>query len=717
MNPSSSSLNPSHPPPPPPPHPHHPPLPHQQQQQHHHHHHQPHHPPLPFQQPHPHRHPPHQYPYQYQYQQHSHQHPHPHPHPHQHQHPHHRPYHSKNTSSFSNGPFPFQQNAINHKPSMIPPFQYPSYLLPSSQPNLPSPHLFPTSSHPSIHSPAFPHHPNLQHPPFNQRGSVPTFPTTSATYFRPTSSFAPPHSHLPLPLSSPTHAAAAAAASSSSHYPQPGLSLSSPPPLAVPPHLSTIPSLPFPASGFQGHVTTPPTSTTHPVTGLSSLEGSSSSSSSTSSTSSVSPLTTKLTTSSGSMIPGSTCFSFPTPKVVVQGFNQEALSKMSKLFIGNISVGIEDEWMEQILNVWGTLEEWKRARGSDGNVKGFGFATFSNPEVVILLLKILGEDPSTSLELPSVDQSPWKRLLLKVDESSRKLLEEYKTARGHHKGDFEREKAAETFIYDLVNKLKASAPPNPTPPPSITTTTTTTITPSTTASSLNVVAHEQGASQPVSSSTPSTSSTTTLTTLSTSSSTPSPSPSISTSVSSTQPFIPSTPSSVFLRPKRWDQPSKPHPPSTLAIRLPKKQTTFSHRGKGSKRLFDEDTLNEEDGGGSTLDGWEPSTVLASLSSPSSGSVPDVPRTKKSRMMKLPQVPTDLTTILETSIQWSHFTDASIEVIQWVVLQSVNMFLGVPDDDLSEYIMLRILKKDASASLLIESLKGLGSTFQTPSTLH
>ncbi|POG63814.1 hypothetical protein GLOIN_2v1682773, partial [Rhizophagus irregularis DAOM 181602=DAOM 197198] len=70
------------------------------------------------------------------------------------------------------------------------------------------------------------------------------------------------------------------------------------------------------------------------------------------------------------------------------------VEKLTTLFIGGISPGVTDDWMEKILKTCGTLKSWKRVKDQSGNPKGFGFAEYADADSVLRALRVLGGEGS-----------------------------------------------------------------------------------------------------------------------------------------------------------------------------------------------------------------------------------------------------------------------------------------------------------------------------------
>ncbi|KAL7412506.1 hypothetical protein BDY24DRAFT_393154 [Mrakia frigida] len=100
---------------------------------------------------------------------------------------------------------------------------------------------------------------------------------------------------------------------------------------------------------------------------------------------------------------------------------QKELSAQTTLFVGSISPGVTDQVLEQLLNACGPLKMLKRVRGATGKPQAFGFAEYQDPDSVLRALVVL-----SGVELPDLEnRGPGKKLLVKVDDNTRKFLDEY----------------------------------------------------------------------------------------------------------------------------------------------------------------------------------------------------------------------------------------------------------------------------------------------------
>ncbi|CAO3645687.1 unnamed protein product [Cunninghamella blakesleeana] len=106
-------------------------------------------------------------------------------------------------------------------------------------------------------------------------------------------------------------------------------------------------------------------------------------------------------------------------------------NKLNTLFVGAIAAGIPDDWIDQLLKACGNLIEWKRVKDQSGNPKGFGFATYQDPDSVLRALRILGgEENNKGIVLKAQDGSQTeKTLIVKADDNVRNYLNQYKSSR------------------------------------------------------------------------------------------------------------------------------------------------------------------------------------------------------------------------------------------------------------------------------------------------
>ncbi|ORZ40356.1 hypothetical protein BCR44DRAFT_1424892 [Catenaria anguillulae PL171] len=140
------------------------------------------------------------------------------------------------------------------------------------------------------------------------------------------------------------------------------------------------------------------------------------------------------------------------------GFSPDDVAKMCKLFIGNISSGVTDEWIERLLVACGPIKEWKRMRGPDGSLKAFGFVTYTEPMGTVRALECLGEvTGKEAVVIPSLDGGEHKRVLLKLDDDAKKMLCRFQAARGTQPLDLEHDRMTRRRIHETLDMLRTHA--------------------------------------------------------------------------------------------------------------------------------------------------------------------------------------------------------------------------------------------------------------------
>ncbi|KAK2759363.1 hypothetical protein FQN54_002841 [Arachnomyces sp. PD_36] len=104
------------------------------------------------------------------------------------------------------------------------------------------------------------------------------------------------------------------------------------------------------------------------------------------------------------------------------------------LFIGGITEGTGgDEGVERILRAAGNLRRWIRATDSDDKACKFGFAEYEDPESLGTAVEVLKDvEVPVKRQVPSEDENDEiekAKLLVVVDDSSLKYLEQYEASR------------------------------------------------------------------------------------------------------------------------------------------------------------------------------------------------------------------------------------------------------------------------------------------------
>ncbi|KAJ1952227.1 hypothetical protein EC988_003665, partial [Linderina pennispora] len=86
-------------------------------------------------------------------------------------------------------------------------------------------------------------------------------------------------------------------------------------------------------------------------------------------------------------------------------------------FVGNITGGVTDEWVEKVLGACGAVTSWKRVYDADGKPQKFGFCEFATPRDAMCALLVLGEE---KCELPGTEP---RKLAVTVDANMRRTLD------------------------------------------------------------------------------------------------------------------------------------------------------------------------------------------------------------------------------------------------------------------------------------------------------
>ncbi|KKK19697.1 hypothetical protein P175DRAFT_0483526 [Aspergillus ochraceoroseus IBT 24754] len=133
------------------------------------------------------------------------------------------------------------------------------------------------------------------------------------------------------------------------------------------------------------------------------------------------------------------------------------------LFVGGITEGLGgDEGMERILRSAGNLRRWIRATDADDKPCKFGFAEYEDPESLGTAVEVLKDvQVPVKRQMPSDGEDKEQQevekstLLVVVDESSLKYLEQYEATRGD-RDPAEREarmEAAKTALSNVLSDL------------------------------------------------------------------------------------------------------------------------------------------------------------------------------------------------------------------------------------------------------------------------
>lgn len=108
-----------------------------------------------------------------------------------------------------------------------------------------------------------------------------------------------------------------------------------------------------------------------------------------------------------------------------QHFVSPQAQKQVTLFIGSISGGITDAFLNQLLTACGPVKSFKRLITPANKPQGFGFAEFEDPEGALRAMALLN-----NVELPALeDGCVSKKLLVKADDRTKLFLEAYSAHR------------------------------------------------------------------------------------------------------------------------------------------------------------------------------------------------------------------------------------------------------------------------------------------------
>jgi RNA recognition motif-containing protein len=133
----------------------------------------------------------------------------------------------------------------------------------------------------------------------------------------------------------------------------------------------------------------------------------------------------------------------------VQGFVPPQSQKQISLFIGSISGGITDNFLNDLLSACGTVRSFKRLITPANKPQGFGFAEFEDPDGALRAMALLN-----NVELPALeDGCVNKKLLVKADEKTKVFLDAYQAQRMQTNADEEALQTAKIHVSQLINDI------------------------------------------------------------------------------------------------------------------------------------------------------------------------------------------------------------------------------------------------------------------------
>ncbi|KAF8230034.1 hypothetical protein L208DRAFT_1283750 [Tricholoma matsutake] len=133
--------------------------------------------------------------------------------------------------------------------------------------------------------------------------------------------------------------------------------------------------------------------------------------------------------------------------------------KQTTLFVGSISGGITDAFLNQLLLACGPIKSFKRLITPANKPQGFGFAEFEEPDGALRALALMN-----GIELPALeDGCANKKLLVKADEKTKAFLDAYKSQRMLTDADETQMKQSKQKLDELVadiNRMSQDAANN-----------------------------------------------------------------------------------------------------------------------------------------------------------------------------------------------------------------------------------------------------------------
>ncbi|KAH8982166.1 hypothetical protein EDB86DRAFT_2812397 [Lactarius hatsudake] len=133
----------------------------------------------------------------------------------------------------------------------------------------------------------------------------------------------------------------------------------------------------------------------------------------------------------------------------VQGFVPPQSQKQISLFIGSISGGITDNFLNDLLCACGKVRSFKRLITPANKPQGFGFAEFEDPDGALRAMALLN-----NVELPALeDGCVNKKLLVKADEKTKVFLDAYQAQRMQTNADEEALQTAKIHVSKLIHDI------------------------------------------------------------------------------------------------------------------------------------------------------------------------------------------------------------------------------------------------------------------------
>ncbi|KAI9339135.1 hypothetical protein BD770DRAFT_448242 [Pilaira anomala] len=148
----------------------------------------------------------------------------------------------------------------------------------------------------------------------------------------------------------------------------------------------------------------------------------------------------------------------PSPSSPTTDANND---KLTTLFVGAIAPGISDDWIIKLLETCGKLNHWKRTKDASGNPKGFGFATYGDPDSVLCALRVLGGEKTDGVTLKAMDGSGLeKKLIVKADDNVRNYLESYTNSKQTQESTTNADEQKYATVQKYVHAIATGQEPN-----------------------------------------------------------------------------------------------------------------------------------------------------------------------------------------------------------------------------------------------------------------
>ncbi|OLY84140.1 RNA-binding protein 25 [Smittium mucronatum] len=126
----------------------------------------------------------------------------------------------------------------------------------------------------------------------------------------------------------------------------------------------------------------------------------------------------------------------------------------TSIFVGSIPEGITDKWIESLLQTCGEVKSWNRLADAEGTPKGFGFCEYKELDGTLRAFRILTRGKDAGLELPSPTKfGHTKRLVIKVEENIKDLLDKYESSRTITESDKEKDRISRILVKNMVIDL------------------------------------------------------------------------------------------------------------------------------------------------------------------------------------------------------------------------------------------------------------------------